>query len=453
MATQMQHETTNAANLIDLDAIMDATEQRKSDSDGRLSQLTQRVTAIKQAKVDAVADTRALTAVAVEGDSARRQMILQAPVGGGTLNMHIGEVAHDHLAWRLGIDKKYYQKMNEHAPDLLATNVNHWLQNAPEERLLRMLRPAALTEPEQKEMAAIGARVRLRGMMGKGYRTIDDADLIDAILPDMIARGARLADFSIDDRRMHAKFITEFVTMAQLREIYARANGTTVEQLLLDYWTVNGQSIARIDEPMGYGVTIRHSEVGFASLGVAFIERVAKCLNDMVADNLIAIRHTGGKNKGLGAELGEDGDVRGVSDTTQMLDNAALLSKVSDKIGAAFDPKVILQRAAKVARAKVTTVERPAGVPLFEFVGNVGASLGLGEGETELLKEETVKSIAVEGGETHFALVQGITATARQMTNYDRRLDVERSGFALLNDDAGALLKLAQVEVKRTRRA
>jgi hypothetical protein len=460
MATATAQQTTQQhdANGIDLAAIMDATEQRAHESDARIDLLKLRVGNIKKAKVDAVADTRALVARAIAADNVKPQVVLEAPVGAGQLRMQIGAVAHDHLAWRLGIDKKYYQRMNEQAPELLAENLNWWLQHTPDERLLRMLRPAALTDDEQKEMAALGARVRLRGMMGKGYRTIDDADLLDAILPSLENNNAKLVDFSIDDRRMHAKFMTEFFTMDQLRALYAKATGLTVEQVR-GHFKLNGKDVSWVDEPMGYGVTIRHSEVGFASLSVAFVERVAKCLNDYVSENGIAIRHTGGKdrNKALGVESdSETGDVRNTSDATQMLDNAALLSRVQDRIEREFDPKGVLERAQKLVASKVTNVERPKDVPLFEFVGGVGLSLGLGEGEIELLKEETVKSIAVEGAETHFAHVQGITALARQMTNYDRRLEVERSGFALLNDDASALVKLARdgaATTKRTRRA
>ena len=38
------------------------------------------------------------------------------------------DLAHDQLAGRSGIPNKYYARMRETAPGLLATNVNHWFK-------------------------------------------------------------------------------------------------------------------------------------------------------------------------------------------------------------------------------------------------------------------------------------------------------------------------------------
>jgi hypothetical protein len=404
-------------------------------SDAQLAQLTARVDAIKAAKVDAVADTSALTAVAVRADNQKPQVILTAP---GGVRIQIGEVAHQQWSDRLKINKPYYDRMVVEAPELLAQNLNWWLQQTPEERLLRMLKPEGLTIADAKEMAALGTQLRLRGVLGKGYRTIDDADLVAAIVPTLLENGAKLVDFSIDERRMHAKFATEVATMTQLRELYAAKYGLTVEQVRR-HTIVDGKDVSWVNEPLATGVTIRHSEVGFASLGAAFFQRVAKCLNDYVDENAVAIRHVGGKNIGAG-----DDDVRYLSDATQLMENAALLGRVQDTIKKEFQPERVLARTARLLSAKTETVERPHGKPLFEFVGNVGLNLGLTVDQTELLKEETQNAIIEEGGEVKFAFVQGITAVARQMTDYDRRLEVERTGFQLLNDDAGALLKLGR---------
>lgn len=425
-------------------ALRDVQEEHKSQSDGRLKQLTGRIALIKASKVDAVADTRALTAKAVQaGDNHPAQVVLAAPNG---MLMQIGEVAHDQFSQRLKIDRRYYDRMVTEAPELLAQNLNWWLVKTPEERLLRMLKPEALSEKEAREMTSLGAALRLRGVLGKGYRTIDDADLIDAVIPTLIERGALLVDFSIDERRMHAKFATEARTMAQLREAYAKHYGLTIEEVSR-HARVGGKDVSFVDEPMAAGLTIRHSEVGFASLGASFFTRIAKCLNDMVAENAIAIRHVGGKNGSA------DEDVRYLSDATQLMENAALLGRVTDTIAKELDPKAVHDRSIKVIAAKVEAIELPAEKPLFEFVGNIGLNLGLTDAQTDALKAETVSSIKEEGGMTRFAFIQGITATAREMTDYDRRIEVERVGFQLLNDDAGALMKLGREADKRAKAA
>lgn len=397
--------------------------------------LTDRVHAIKNAKVDAVASTRALVATPIEaGDNHPAQVLIRIPTGE---KMQIGEVAHGQFSAKLGIDKRYYDRMVTDAPGLLAQNLNWWFVNTPEDRLLRMLRPAAYDAKDQAQMVAVGATYRLRGVVGKGYRTIDDADLVDAILPTLVERGATLQEFSIDERRLHAKFFTAARDVQEIKAHYAAKYGMTVAEVGM-HKQVNGKDISWVEETISAGVVIRHSEVGFASLGASFVQRVMKCLNDYVADNAVAIRHAGGKN---GAA---DDDVRFVTDTTQLLENGALLSRVQDTIAAQFEPKALMERAHALIEAKVDKVARPTEKPLFEFVGNVGLNLGLSNEHVELLKEETLRAIGEEGGETRFAFVQGITAVARQMTDYDRRLDLERTGFQLLNDDAMALVRLGR---------
>jgi hypothetical protein len=431
--------TINAAAAL-TGPIMDLREQMDADSDERLTLLRARTRAIKDAKVDAVANTRALTAVPMAAtDGSPAQVVLNAP---GGIIMQIGDVAHEQFSQRLRIDRRYYDRMNAEAPELLAQNLNWWLQKTPEDRLLRMLRPAAFDEAAQREMQALGAVLRLRGVLGKGYRTIDDADLVDAVVPEAIAKGLKLVDFSIDERRMHAKFANAPRTVAEIREAYAQKYNLTALQVA-QHTRVDGKDISWVHEVLSSGITIRHSEIGFASIGCAFFQRILKCLNDLVDENSIAIRHVGGKH-GAGDE-----DVRYLSDSTQLMENAAMLGRITDAIGKEMDDKQIFEKAHKILAAKVEEVERPAEMPLFEFVGNIGANLGFTQGQTELLKEETVKSVAEEGGEVKFAFVQGITAVARQMTDYDARLDAERVGFAILNDDASKLFKLGRETLKK----
>lgn len=408
-------------------------------ADERLTQLTDRVRSIRAAKLDAIANTKAIAATLIAPENAPKEIVIVAPNG---MKMRLGDVVHHQWANRLKIDWRYYEPMLQHAPELLANNMNWWFTHEPEDRLLRMLKPDAFAPEQRDEMGRLGTQVFLRGVLGKGYRTIDDAELIDAILPTLIERGAQLADFSIDERRMHAKFMLPGRTGDEVRQAYAEKYGLTVEQVR-HHHHVDGKDVSWVEEKLSTGVVIRHSEVGFASLGASFVTRVMKCLNDYVAEQSVAIRHVGKRH-----DL-EDDDVRYISDATQLMENAALIGKVQDSITAELDEKHTFERVARFFAAQGTEIERPAELPLFEFVGNIGGNLGLTDEQTDLLKQETHAAILEEGGESQFAYVQGITAVARQMTDYDRRVELERSGFELLNDDAGALLKLGQDATKR----
>ena len=413
--------------------LRDVAEQFSVEHEQKLAALTNRVQLYKRAKADAIVDTRALRAVVVKpsDENLPPQLALAVPQNG--LSMTLGEVAHGQLAQRLKIQSDYYKRMNAEALELLAINLNWWMQNKPEERMLRMLNIAALSPEQQKAAGSIGARFFLRGVLGKGYRTIDDADLIAEALPRIVARGGMLRDFSIDERRLYAKFATP-----------ARSVSSVIAELRAQgkqYLT--GTS----DEIISTGVVIRHSEVGFASLSASVYDELLRCLNGMVGANEIALRHVGKKNQGEG-----DGDVRYLSDETTLLENAALLSKVGDAIDRSFQLEPVADRMVKLLGAKSDVVKLP-NVPLFEFVGNVGAALDLTLDQQDVMKAETLKASLEEGGNvngapTRFSFVQGITATARQMSDYDKRYEIEQAGFRLLQDDHEALLKLAREGAK-----
>lgn len=399
------------------DFITEASEQIIARHQDNVRTLTARVETIKGAKADAVTSTRALRAVALAArDNAPATVVIDVPSREG-LRMTIGDVAHQQLSNKLGIDARYYNRMIEHAPDLLATNINWWMQHEPDERLLRMLRAGpALGEDETRMMAQYGASFKLRAVLGKSYRTIDDADLVSAILPELAERGTLLQEFSIDERRMHAKFVTRAQTLERPR--------------------VRGEVVAS-------GVYVRHSEIGYASLTASTFMLILKCTNGMIGEDAVSIRHVGK------ARIVGDEDVRFLKDDTQILENAALLGRVRDGIGRALLPATIAEKGERILDAKETMIERDQETPLFEFVGTLGANLGLNEANIERLKEETTKSIVEEGGETHFAFVQGITAVAREMTNYDQRTELEHVGFTLLNDDPSKLLQLATTAVQK----
>jgi len=75
--------------------------------------------------------------------------------------------AHSQLSARLNIPKKYYDKMTVEAPELWANNVNHWLSNNPEQRLIRTLDG------------------KVRAFLSDRYRVLDNVDLLEAVLPTL----------------------------------------------------------------------------------------------------------------------------------------------------------------------------------------------------------------------------------------------------------------------------
>ena len=83
---------------------------------------------------DFLADTRKL-----EMESTPYSSTLHLSLEGKTYGFQIGELAHQQIASRLNIPYRYYQKMQEEAPALLDSNVNTWLEQKPERRMIRVL--------------------------------------------------------------------------------------------------------------------------------------------------------------------------------------------------------------------------------------------------------------------------------------------------------------------------
>ena len=71
-------------------------------------------------------------------ESGRAGSILYLTVKGKSTEYEVNEVAHQQIAARLNIPYRYYQKMQCDAPDLLDENVNRWLNQNPERRMIRV---------------------------------------------------------------------------------------------------------------------------------------------------------------------------------------------------------------------------------------------------------------------------------------------------------------------------
>jgi hypothetical protein len=432
--------------------LRDVAAQFSADAEVRSADLERRVHAIAQAKRDAVADTRALTAHVNDVHDAapdapphpQANIVLAGPQD---MRIAINDLAHDQIAERTGIPKPYYRRMLADQPGLLAENINTWFQRESGTRLFRMLTP--IDGMHDTLIAHTRAAMVLRGVMGASYRAIDDAELVATLLPIARAHGALLKEFSLDDRRLHAQFVTAEQSVQDIRTRVAEQFGLDAAQVG-HHQQINGRDVSWVNEVIRAGFSLRNSEVGFAAMEVASFLDVLKCLNGLIVPAEATVRHVGKRLKA------DDGEARWISATTQTLDNAALMSRAKDAALAALDDQQVVKLGNTLLAAKVTEVE--LGQPTFEWVANVSGRLGLNEAQTALLQEETVSAVVEErrelaagmpnaparitGAPTQFALVQGLTAVARQQPDFDRRVELERTGWKWLTSTAADLVKL-----------
>ena len=141
----------------------------------------------RAARQDFVADTRQLTFFTEDGHSR-----LTFSTGEKLMEFGVNPLAHQQISARLGIPLKYYQRMQTEAPVLLDENVNNWLQQAPERRMLRVMDG------------------NVRAFLSDRYRRLDNLELCAAVLPiirDM--KGAVIESCEVTEAHLYLKVINK----------------------------------------------------------------------------------------------------------------------------------------------------------------------------------------------------------------------------------------------------
>lgn len=139
----------------------------------------------RNARQDFVADSRKLTFFTGEGGSK-----LSMDMGKELLEFGVNPLAHQQISTRLGIPLKYYQRMQRESPALLDANVNNWLQQTRDRRMLRVMDG------------------NVRAFLSDRYRRLDNLELCAAVFPiikDM--KGAVIESCEITDAHLYLKVI------------------------------------------------------------------------------------------------------------------------------------------------------------------------------------------------------------------------------------------------------
>jgi hypothetical protein len=131
-----------------------------------LTQLAQELESRAAKKKDMVVDTRHLSMT-----DTGELSVHQGGEYGTVENYSISDLAHGQIATRLGIPGAYYNKMLASSGDLLANNVNHWMQRNPEKRLVRTL--------DGHARAFLSDNTSRWGMLNAVTRTAQDVENYD----------------------------------------------------------------------------------------------------------------------------------------------------------------------------------------------------------------------------------------------------------------------------------
>jgi hypothetical protein len=148
---------------------------------------------------------------------------------------------HDQIAEKLEIPLKYYRKMEEEAPELLAENVNTWLKKKGKDVFLRCLGDSA------------------RALLGGRYRVIDHLDVLYCSLNELRAHEAEIENCFLSETEMNIK---------------------VKSQKLKDF-------VKEKDDLMVGGIFISNSETGHKALRIEPRLFRVKCSNGMILEELV----------------------------------------------------------------------------------------------------------------------------------------------------------------------
>ena len=309
-----------------------------------------------------------MTSSAIEGDAV---MLSIDGISNGRFG--INSIAHEQIGSRLNIPKRYYDTMLSDAPDLLATNVNHWLGASRDKRMLRTLDGKA------------------RAFLSNRYRPLDNLDLMEVALPSLVEAGCFVRSAELTERRLYLKATTDRI-----------------------------QSEVRVGDVVEAGILITNSEVGMGSLRVEPLIFRLICVNLAVAKDMGMKKYHVGR--GFGAE--DEGAAEFFRDETRMADDRAFFMKVRDVVGVALSETGFEKIVSKLREATTK-----------EITGSVEGAVEITARKFSLNETErgSVLRNLIKGGDlSMYGLSNAITAMSAEAESYDRATDLERLGGEII---------------------
>jgi hypothetical protein len=286
--------------------------------------------------------------------------------------------AHNQIGARTKIPATYYDRMAADAPQLLAINVNTWFRQNPEKRMVRTL----------------GGDTR--AFLSNRYQRVENEQIAEAALPVLYdLPGVQVVSSEVTDRRLYIHF--------------------TVPSIIGE---------VKVGDVVQAGGIISNSEVGLGSISVAGLVWRLICLNGMKTADAFRRNHVGRQV--------DEGELEWAEDT-MIADDKAILLKVRDMVRAVVDEtkfRANLDKMRGLTDARVTGDPAKAIEVLAQKVG---------ANETE--KGSILRALIHGGDLSAWGMLNAVTAQAHTAKSYDRAVEFESAG--------GALLELPATEWKR----
>ena len=319
---------------------------------------------------DFLADTRSL-----EVESTPYSSTLHLALDGKTYGFGIGELAHQQIAARLNIPYRYYAKMQNEAPDLLDRNINTWLEQKPERRMIRVLDG------------------KVRAFLSDRYRRLDNLELCAAVLPVIQEmQGAQIESCEVTPSHLYIKVVNRRV-----------------------------KAEVRVGDVVQAGFVVSNSEVGLGSLRVEPLVLRLVCKNGLICKDLAQ------KKYHVGRQVNESSDsaYELYSEETLAQDDRAFFMKVQDVVRAAVDE-------AKFSLT-VDRMREATQIPLKHDPVKAVELLADKFQLTENERGDILRQLFMGGDNSRYGLVNAVTAASKIAKTYERGTDLERIGGEILS--------------------
>lgn len=357
-----------------------------------LTEIAQELERQLQTRKDYIAPQGAVETKVVDGE-----VVLEGLNGG---SLPFTPHAHSQIAYDLGIPKAYYDRMKTEQPQLLADNVNTWLQAEPDTK---------------RQIRTLDGRVR--AVLSPKFRPLDNYDLANVALPALHAAGAIVQSAELTETRMYIKAILPNLS----DELPAGLA-----------WGVGHHIFAANEErKVVSAIVIANSDVGAGTL------RVEPSVYTALCTNLAVMKEAAMKKYHIGRNTDADTNYEVFHDDTRRADDKAFWLKVRDVLQSAFSREKFKEAIDLIRRAgdrKIVSADLPKVVEIAID------KLALPDGTSN-----DVLSWLARGGQLNqWGLSSAITRAAQDVDSYELATDMERAGGAVLALPAGQWDEISQ---------
>ncbi len=293
-------------------------------------------------------------------------------------------LAHRQIGDRVGIPSKYYNRMQEESPELLAHNVNHWFREQPENRMVRLLDG------------------NVRAFLSDRYQRRDNQELMQFLLPTLTEIGGlQMTSCEITEHKLYFKITTPRV-----------------------------QTEIRKGDVVQAGLVISNSEVGLGAFKVQPLILRLVCTNGMISNVY------GMSKYHIGRRIEVESDIQMLfSNETIQADDEAFFLKCRDIVKGALSEETFQV----IANQMIEASENKIHIKPTVTVERLAKKYQLNQDESD----NVLTSLLQESDLTQYGLVNAITHASKSAATYDRATEMEELGGNVLTLANGDWKELA----------